>query len=246
MEDGVVFIHGFKQVLFDPATDMVNLTSMYRAFGAPKGKDPRQWARSVQARDLIEILAEVERARRQRERDSMPAESTTPTPLSTPRNFVELRRGTASGTYADQRLAIAYAHYLHPHFYLWWNAQIDAYLAQGHSGDTRPGMAFLAALVAEVTALHAQMEESDQPEAVQRRKATRVATEPHPQSLAIIAVLAAVGGGPLSTGEIRATLLQTGEVVIDDNQVRTRLYRMATRGELRRCGRGSYALLEED
>ena len=211
-----------------------------------KAKIPGSGRGSVQARELIEILAEAERARRQRERASIPAGSATSAPLSTPRNFVELRRGTASGTYADQRLAIPYVHYLHPHFYLWWNAQIDAYLAQSHTGDTRPGMASLAALVAEVATLHAQLEEFDQPEAVQRRKVKSVATEPHPQAQAIIAVLAAVGGGPLSTGEIRATLLQTGEVVTEDNQVRTRLYRMAKRGELRRCGRGSYALQEED
>ncbi|MEI7772480.1 MAG: type IV toxin-antitoxin system AbiEi family antitoxin domain-containing protein, partial [Chloroflexales bacterium] len=144
--------------------------------------------------------------------------------------FVTAREGRSGGTWAHWQIAAAYAHYLDPHFYLQWN--------EWAMDRTTVRSTAISNLEARVTAL----------EAAQSRQQPAITVADldsplHPQAQAIIAALTAVGGGPLSTAEIRSALLRSGVSYTQADQVKTRLSRMAHRGQIERVARGCYLLI---
>jgi hypothetical protein len=267
----VVFEFEEQEVAFDPTARMWHLTAMHRAAGASKNKAPALWLRQQQTQEFLAALAEREAARnsgssvRTDEPETMiinhsfaeaeepettginhsfPGAERMETPTSGPSftetdepkirhiqaGLVETREGRTGGTWAHWQLAAAYAHYLDPRFYLQWNEWAIERM-MGRNPD-------LSNLEARIAAL----------EAAQRKEQVSVPTidadSPlHPQAQAILAALAAVGGGPLSTAEIRGALMRAGVGFTQTDQVKTRLNRMAQRGQIVRVGRGCYLLI---
>lgn len=257
MDDLVVFEFEGREVAFDPAARMWNLTAMHRAVGASKHKAPAEWLRQQQTQEFMTALAErettgnpdeVEGSETMLNSHSLTGADDVKT-MGIDRSlvgaegweaighlgrFVTAREGRSGGTWAHWQIAAAYAHYLDPHFYLQWNEW---------AMDRMTGRsAVISSLEARVTALEAAVQSRQPP--------TLAVADPdsplHPQAQAIIAALIAVGGGPLSTAEIRGALLRAGVSYTQADQVKTRLNRMAHRGQIERVARGCYLLIRQD
>lgn len=108
MTDPMVWTYNGHSVFFDPQTGMGSLTTMWEACGRPDGQNPAQWMRLPQAEQVMEALARMLNVEKSHIYDS--------------------RRGRDGGTWAHWQIATVYAHYLSPHFYLWWNEQARAHI----------------------------------------------------------------------------------------------------------------------
>lgn len=104
----MVWTYNGYDVFFDPQTEMGSLTTMWEACGKPSTKRTNDWLEGAQAKDLLFVLAE-----------------NLNTEISC---ILEKRPGRNGGTWAHWQIATVYAHYLDPHFYLWWNEQARAHI----------------------------------------------------------------------------------------------------------------------
>lgn len=99
-----IFKYQDSEVTFDPSARMWSLNAMHLATGANRHKAPAEWLRQVQTQELIAALST--------ELDTGDARIGSV--------YVETRRGGSDGggTWACPELALAYAHYLRPDFYI--------------------------------------------------------------------------------------------------------------------------------
>ena len=213
------FVYDGEEVLFETSSRMWNLNAMHRATGSMPNKAPAQWLRTQSAQEICAALAQ--------EGNYADLHSFT----------VKTREGRNGGTWAMPELALAYAHYLNPRFYIacnrWMLAQLDQPLPMITNDQL---LAALNALTTEVAALRARIDALEAKPARTQQIVTDDLGE------AIFVVLAAHGGGPMSTEEIRGALRRGGVPFTQASQIKTKLRRMAERGLLFKHGRALYAL----
>lgn len=122
-----------------------NLNALHRASGTPKSKAPNEWLRTQQAKDLILALE-------------------TQTGDSRFEVVVTARGGNAPGTFAAEQIAVAYANWISPPFYLKVIQTFIDYrtgkLQQPAIPQTLPEALRLAAELAEANALLAPKAEA--------------------------------------------------------------------------------------
>lgn len=104
----MVWTYNGCEVFFDPQTEMGNLTTMWKACGSPGAKRPNDWIAGAQAQEIISALKTL---------------------ITENSCILETRPGRyGGGTWTHWQIATVYAHYLDPHFYLWWNEQARAHI----------------------------------------------------------------------------------------------------------------------
>ena len=86
--------------------EMLCLTDMWRASGAPENKRPNDWVASAQAREFADFIAGN----------------------SGIELFQTVRGGQEPGTWAHWQLGMAYAKYLSPEFHAWCNEVVRAHM----------------------------------------------------------------------------------------------------------------------
>jgi hypothetical protein len=96
---GVVFAYGGVEVAHD-GEGRICLNHMWQAAGTPKSKEPWRWAETEQAKRFIENLAQSSN-------------------LAKNEVWKSKRGKHLGGTWADWRIAVAYAEYLSPAFHLY-------------------------------------------------------------------------------------------------------------------------------
>lgn len=104
----VMEFHG-SQVAFEEINGkmMVNATQMAKPFG----KTPKDWLRTLQAKDLVKVVAARQKC--------------LPTDLQLVRNG-----GTNFGTYLEKNVALFFAQWLSPEFYLACNEKLEELLTK--------------------------------------------------------------------------------------------------------------------
>lgn len=130
MTNLVVFEHNGEQISFDPEARMWNLNAMHKATGEDPNKAPNRWLRLEQTQELIRvILDDLNQFEEQLSMDDFKWDLKSH--LKYEKDIIETRRGRYdSGTWVIQDLAIIYAHYLSPRFYLQWNKWAMQHLQQ--------------------------------------------------------------------------------------------------------------------
>lgn len=105
-------------ILYDPETEMVNLTAMWRAAGAGnRYRNPTEWTRKEGKAVIASIRHEV----------------------NTPeKRILETRRGKGGGTWAHRRIALAYGAYLNPDLH----ALILKWAEERMDEDANPDLAY--------------------------------------------------------------------------------------------------------
>ena len=144
MTELVVFEYEGEEVRFDPAAQMWNLNVMHRAAGSERSKEPSRWLNQAQTQDLLAALTEAE----------------TTCLNGSISVLVETREGRNGGTWALPVLALAYAHYLLPKFYIacnrWMLERVTGQQISGAPSGRAKVEARLNALEAEVAQLKAE------------------------------------------------------------------------------------------
>lgn len=114
-EQSIALVPENVHLLIDVESERVNLTSMWRASGAPESKRPANWKQTEQAREFLAELAE--------------------TVIGNGYNASSAQRGGAEGgsTWEHWQAGAEYARYLSPAFAIRWNNYARAYL----EGDRR-------------------------------------------------------------------------------------------------------------
>lgn len=134
-------------VMFDGETQMGSLTAMHKACDAPEHKRPVAWLRNKQTQELIAALESEVRFRTSADEGSD----------LTHDKVVRVVHGDNGGTWARYELALAYAQYLSPAFYIacnrfLWAVQTGQISVQP---TTAPQAAQIVALEQRVAALEA-------------------------------------------------------------------------------------------
>ena len=208
----IVFRANAVDVLFDRATSMGSLTALWRAKGSPANQQPAQWLRLQQARDLLGAL----------ERAGIVGEAALRT-----------REGVRGGTWAHWQLAVAYAHYIDPDFYLAWNEWAAAHI----HGPQTVNLDSVAAQLREMQATLAQLRTQQA-----RQYRPRALPGPRPLAPEAVAILAILRGSPVALSPAHvARMLEAEGIVRSGRYVRVRLMRLASAGLAVHHGHGLYA-----
>ncbi len=110
MENNTVFVYKGQPVTFQPADGgyMVDATQMARPFG----KRPANWLASQQAKELITSLSAV-------------------TGIQVTDLVIVSQGGSIQGTWMHEDVALLFAQWLSPEFYLWCNDRIKELIRHG-------------------------------------------------------------------------------------------------------------------
>jgi hypothetical protein len=244
----VAFRYDGMEILFDRATGMGSLTTMWRAKGQPANKQPAQWMRTQQAQELTRALAD-RLAKEAADAQSI-MQKCTIDPASQPQLelagpvVVETRTGNSGGTWAHWQIAAAYAHYLDPAFYLTWNEWAVAHITGAPVAPASDLEARIAALEARVgggiNTAHATPA-TPRPThytlpvapSVQRMRVD------HPSAVAILGVLRE-SAAPLSAKQVCLVLTERGQTTHDTKYFTVCLRRLECAGAVRRVAYGLY------
>lgn len=90
--------------------EMLSLTDMWKAAGAPENKDPRFWARQESVREFIDVVVAAENVMQE--------------------HLFRATRGRNGATWAHWQIGLAYAKYLSPEFHMWCNAVVRERMVQ--------------------------------------------------------------------------------------------------------------------
>ncbi|WP_226576520.1 KilA-N domain-containing protein [Acuticoccus sediminis] len=90
--------------------DMLSLTDMWKAAGAPPDKRPAEWLRHDGTKEFVECVAATVNVGKA--------------------HILEGQRGRAGGTWAHWQIGLAYAKYLSPEFHIWCNEIVRSVMAQ--------------------------------------------------------------------------------------------------------------------
>ena len=149
--------------------EMLNLTSMWIGNERPANKKPAQWLRLPTTRRFRQILRQtLAGTTAARETVDPPDDRADPhegavgfshsTPPSDGLVRTFSHHGHENGAWAHWQLALTYAHYLSPHFYIWCNDRVHGALVHFGSPPFGPARPMAARFEAHFTRLHQRLD----------------------------------------------------------------------------------------
>ncbi|MEB3419892.1 KilA-N domain-containing protein [Salipiger manganoxidans] len=132
----------YGQVAIREKGEMLSLTDMWKAAGAPENREPKFWVRQESVQSFIEVLAAAENV--------------------TVDHLLRIRQGRNGGTFAHWQIGLAYAKYLSPEFHMWCNSVVRERM-HGHDSQHLPAEVLeqiertngiVRALMARMTKIH--------------------------------------------------------------------------------------------